>query len=167
MNSISARWKERREAYIKAEEEAKKEEETPLDGMIEAHKQSMETCSQEVVTSSQKALYTHIADDSLQKNSSDALLLPSLPNLTIPVKELKGVERVDFIARFQLEQEKTKRALEQVKFYRNLAEKLRIEKRTSMCALNDKIELVRDFWRKKIFEGSTRAGKIVQNAIRK
>lgn len=33
--------------------------------------------------------------------------------------------------------------------------------------MNEKVELVRDFWRNNIKEGSTRGGKMVQRALHK
>lgn len=72
---------------------------------------------------------------------------------------------MEFLKSIQLEREKTKEALEQVQHYRNLAEQLRSEKRDVVCSMNTKVEVVRDFWRNKILEGSTRAGKMVKKSI--
>ncbi len=62
---------------------------------------------------------------------------------------------------------KTKKALEEAQFYRDLAERIRTEKRLAISELNSKVELVRSFWRNKVCEGSTRAGKLVKKALLK
>lgn len=170
IDSIAARWKKRRKSFEKVEEETKAEGDMLLQENHEQHRQIKENCQHEMA-SCQELLYQHVADDSMQKNSFDALLLPStsLPaTCEERVKsyvEVKGIDRVNLVSSIQLEQEKTRKALEQVRYYRNLAEKLRKEKRNTVLVLNDKIELVRDFWRNKILEGSTRAGKMVQRAL--
>jgi hypothetical protein len=44
---------------------------------------------------------------------------------------------------------------------------MRKEKRELASSYNEKLELVRDFWRNNIKEGSTRAGRMVQKALQK
>ena len=136
-------------------------------GTQQVHTQIEDNCRREISTC-QENLYHYVSENSMQSNSLDALLLPSLPDSSTKedkTKELNGLDRVDFLSSIQKEQEKTRKALQQVKHYRDLAEKLRKEKRTAIHNLNEKIELVRDFWRNKICEGSTRAGKMVQRAL--
>ena len=57
------------------------------------------------------------------------------------------------------DRQKTLKACREAQHYRNLSEQIRREKRELASSLNEKIELVRDFWRNNIEEGSTRAGR--------
>ena len=171
VGSIGARWRKRQEAYIEAE---KKEGDTQLEDQLlndEVDEKSSQKCEYHIDSSPE--LYQKLANGSTEKTSCEALLLPSIPNESVintskDTEQLAGVDRVYFSSSIQLEREKTRKALEpleQVKHYRNLAERLRSEKRDVVCSMNKKVEVVRDFWRNKILEGSTRAGKIVKSSI--
>ena len=59
------------------------------------------------------------------------------------------------------------RPLSLVRVYRDLAESSLEQKRSMKTDLERKIELVRDFWRNKIVEGTTRSGKILQASLMK
>lgn len=121
-------------------------------------------CEQEIACR-QQDLYQHAVDESMQHTSSNALLLPPVTEEKV-LEEVNGLQRIDYACAIKLEKEKTKKALEQAQYYRNLAEKFRSEKRSAVNIMNDKIEVVRDFWRNKILEGSTRAGRIVREALK-
>ena len=58
-------------------------------------------------------------------------------------------------------------ALMEAKYYRNLAETLKTEKRNTEQAYAHKSEVLRDFWRNKIVEGGSRAGKIPRASLLK
>ena len=79
------------------------------------------------------------------------------------LEESSVLQRIDHAYAIELEKEKTRKALDQVQY---LAEKLRREKRNAVNIMNEKTEVVRDFWRSKILEGSTRAGRIVREALK-
>ena len=49
--------------------------------------------------------------------------------------------------------------------YRNLAEASHTKIRQQKNELEEKVELVRDFWRNKIVEGSCRSGQILRAAL--
>ena len=87
-------------------------------------------------------------------------------DIRIP-ESITGIDCVAVRSALQLEREKTLKAYREVHYYRNLSEQIRKEKRKLANTLNDKTELVRDFWRSKVYEGSTRAGRMVQAALLK
>lgn len=134
-----------------------------------------ETSNQQEADSCQAQVYDEVAKDSMHSDI-DALLLPSVvvpeePQYTyqedIPSQlGLTGVKRVAINHIIQVEKHKAKKAFETAHYYRNLAEDLKKEKRALACMMNDKVELVRNFWRNNIREGSTRAGKMVQIALK-
>ena len=58
-------------------------------------------------------------------------------------------------------------ALKVARSYRDQVDGLRSSNRKLFCEMNDKIDVIRTFWRNNIAEGSTRAGRCVQMAIKK
>ena len=165
---LCKRWKERREKYEKEEEETtqSREQFSIEDRDVEV------ACQQKTIMSeNKKALYKELATRSLQE-SNDTLLLPSVEvdvpemNIGLP-SNLTGINRVAVSSAIQLERQKTKKALRQAQYYRNLSETLRTEKCQIEHSSRMKVALVRDFWRNKIKEGSTRAGKMVMKALSK
>lgn len=171
------RWKDRRVAYEKAVQE--EDEQLKLDEAAAAEKlvlreehQCIKTKCMEEILSCQEDVYEDVAASTLHKNS-DILLLPSVlvPEVldtpsTIP-ESVTGVERVAVMTALQTERQKTLKAYREAQYYRNLSERIRKEKRVLANSLHEKIELVRDFWRNNIKEGSTRAGRMVQKALQK
>ena len=53
----------------------------------------------------------------------------------------------------------------EAKCYRDLAETLKKEKRELENKLHTQTEIVRDFWRNKIFEGGSRGGKLLRASL--
>ena len=49
--------------------------------------------------------------------------------------------------------------------YRNIAEECQAEKRKIKHELEEKVELVRNFWRNKVVEGGSRSGKMLRAAL--
>ena len=104
----------------------------------------------------------------IANNSSGTILLPSVP----PESKKKPY---DFVAavlttmeqQTQIEQAQKERdrALTETKCYRDMAEKLKKEKRELESKLRKETEVVRDFWRSKILEGSTRSGRILRASL--
>ncbi len=140
-------------------------------GCLERDKQ----CRQEI-RSVQESVYLDVSTASHVTTNDDALLLPLqlVPSrdetLKLPdhiLKDVSGVDRLAVSSFIHQEREITKKALEKAQFYRDLAERIQTEKREKVHELNDKIELVRNFCRNKICEGSSRAGKLVQKALLK
>lgn len=139
-----------------------------------AHKEqeSIKTkCLQEIY-SCQEQLYNDVSTSSL-KEANEALLLPSVlvpetsaVELAIP-KSITGVDHVAVVSALKIEQQKTVRAHREAQCYRNLSEQMRKENRELARSFNEKLELVRDFWRNNIKEGSTRAGRMVQKALQR
>lgn len=56
-------------------------------------------------------------------------------------------------------------ALSLARCYRDIAEARQAEKRLQKTELEGKVELVRDFWRNKLVEGSSRSGQILRAAL--
>jgi hypothetical protein len=177
---MCTRWKKRHEQYSKAEEDERllvQEQEANCDAMIhqnEEYKHIESICWRDIATC-QQILYDKVADDTLHE-SYDALLLPSVnvpdtsystatqEDLALQVS-IKGVYRVAVVSAVQLERQKTRKALLEARHYRNLSERLRKEKCELTSSMNEKVELIRDFWRNNVKEGSTRGGKMVQKAL--
>lgn len=57
------------------------------------------------------------------------------------------------------------KALSLAQHYRNVAEEKQSEKRALKSELEQQIEVVRDFWRNKVVEGSSRSGRILRAAL--
>ena len=174
MASMCERWTERHRNYLAAEKEELQliaEEERTRDVTAqknEEFKKNAEQCRQEIL-SFQSNVYHTVAESSLHDNCGSLLLSSvAVPEASTVVHEdiasqsdKSSFEKIDMANAINLEQTKTRKA----QHYRNLAEKLQKEKREMNSAMNEKIELVRDFWRNKIIEGSSRAGRIVQKAL--
>lgn len=169
------RWKKRSEDFNAEMEELLQNEKLQEEALHEEKERIKEQKRikeryQEEISSCQTHLYNGIAEDSMKKDKCDSLLLPAI---NIPAASathykhygVKGIDRVIFASAIKKEQEKTHKALEDAIFYRNLAERLRKEKRQAVSNMNDKVELVRDFWRNTILEGSTRGGRMVKKAL--
>ena len=103
--------------------------------------------------------YRVLAQEALY-SETDSLLLPDISALSnadeIPVKTADSSVK-----------QALKDALCQVQSYRNLAERLQREKRELKHQMEEKTEVVVDFWRNKLLEGSSRAGKMVKCALQK
>ena len=63
----------------------------------------------------------------------------------------------------QIAKERDK-ALEMARSYRNHVDELQAKNRRLHCEMNDRVDVIRNFWRNNIAEGSTRAGRSVQRA---
>lgn len=123
--------------------------------------------------SCQSELYKHVTTNLEASCSSSTLLLPSvaIPDADheksqalrskLPLSNLTGVESVCVISYIQESQDKATKALRLAQYYRNIAENMRSEK----LKQSETVKLVRNFWRNKIYEGSSRAGKMVQKAL--
>lgn len=83
----------------------------------------------------------------------------------IPIASLSGVESVSVVSYVQEAQKKTVDALHLAQYYRDLAEKMQDQKIENEETMKRKVKRMRNFWRNNILEGSTRAGKILRNAL--
>ena len=174
-NELCKRWKERREEYEKGEKKDElddKEQEATSHLMLQQSEewgQNEKRCRQEIA-SVQAHVYEEVSKASLDTSNDDALLLPSVVDTDTCITDeicqldLTGIQRVA-IASAILQERENKESFARRECYRNLAEKLKTEKRELASKMNDKVVLVRDFWRNTIREGCTRAGKMVQRAL--
>lgn len=175
---IGKRWKARQTSYeanMEQEQQEQRDEEKRRQLMQEYKTVCLEKdkkCRQEI-RSMQESVYQKVSQESYDVSKDDALLLPmvlvpddaqssELKKLDVHVT---GIDRVAVSSALLKEKEKTKQAVEKAQFYRDLAERIRAEKREKVYELNNKVELVRNYWRNKLCEGSSRAGKLVQKAL--
>jgi hypothetical protein len=173
--SISARWTERHKKYIQAgiDEEAQAQaDRLPSMQLEKEHEQIERNCRHDMFVC-EKEVYKTVAEAS-HNEEFDALLLPSMSTSTSPLDSsddvaanigVSGVARVYFNNKIRLEREKRIKAVQEAQAYRNMAETMRREKRQIVNTMNEKIEVVRDFWRNNIKEGSSRAGIMVRRAL--
>lgn len=170
----SLRWKLRQEAFERGEREEKEEKE------LEEKKKRVQ--EQRAKVEEQKKLEEHnafVEDNSMryrqaekesQTNQSDSLLLPIQTQSRVSMDlakrglNLSGIDRVAVEAIVEEVEKDKKKAELNALIYRNLAERLKREKRELSNTLNRKVETVRDFWRNKLCEGSSRSGRMVQAA---
>lgn len=170
----------RRIAYERAvqeeEEQQKHKEEAAAEKLVQQkeHESIRAKCMQEIY-SCQEQVYKNVSSSSLQ-DTNDALLLPSVavPDTSYPAdvnskipESITGVDRIAVMRALKSERQKTLKASREAQCYRNLSEQIRKEKRELASSYGEKLELVRDFWRNNIKEGSTRAGRMVQMALQK
>ena len=174
---VEKKWKARTLAYnaeVEQEKLDQEREERLRQSMQEYRKTCMEKdrqCRQEILFV-QETVYKEVSTASQDEKSGNALLLPtvSVPEDTnCDLKKLgihiTGIDRVAITSAIQEERQRTKKALERARFYRDLAERIKAKKREEVNELNHKIELVRNYWRNKVYEGSSRAGRLVQKAL--
>lgn len=102
--------------------------------------------------------YTTLSANSVQ-SEADQLILPAVinPNETQPFAKSPTSENKQVKDAIKQRDD----ALSKMKLYRNLAEKMRMEKRQLKYHMDKRVEVVRDFWRTKIFEGDSRAGRMI------
>ena len=113
-------------------------------------------------------------NDTDKTSNYGVLLLPSFidssSNVKIYVQGAKDV-MTNIAARLCAEQyisnlsKERDEAAKAARSYRNQVDNLRSRNRKLYCDMNDKIDVIRNIWRNNIAEGSTRAGKCVQQAI--
>ena len=184
IKSMCNRWEKRRLAFNEElnieEEKSLVQQQAAEEIRLEREKRkAAEVERRKEVLYSQCQLYNEVAVSS-QQSTDDGLLLPSIPvsksiystaagsqelDSSIPAS-IVGIDRVAVNSAIQIEREKKLAAYQEAQHYRNLSERLRKEKRELANTLNSKLELVRDFWRNNIAEGSTRAGRIVQMGLK-
>jgi len=154
----SLRWKKRAEVY----EEKENEDSNKTHEAFEPE----QPCGYEQ-RQEQKASFTDVQK---QCEEEGVHLLPEILNVKDTctlLKSLSGVDRVavqDAISSCRRERDK---ALNDALCYRNLAERLLVEKRAMKVRMEKRIETVRDFWRNQIFKGQSRSGRIVKAASKR
>ena len=110
--------------------------------------------------------YTNIALDS----HNGTLLLPSISipseqqSVSYVATDFSNIEQQRLLQEARNDRDK---AMIEAKCYRDLAETLKKEKRELENELHTQTEIVRNFWRNKIFEGDSRGGKILRAALLK
>lgn len=114
--------------------------------------------------------YMHLAETSepiSDTNSTSPLLLDAIvaplsePSCSCsPIEYTAGCKQELVSARRQRDD-----ALALARQYRNLAEKGRSKSRQQKHELEEKVELVRNFWRNKIIEGGCRSGRMLRAAL--
>lgn len=177
-DDIRKRWRERR-IRAEAEDEIDTEEESVKGPNEMASDLECKSIVKQSNATSQNEQYYKIANEALSSSQeSGILLLPLVPvpdrkhesaqeiTSKLPLSGLSNVNSVDVVSYIQRTQDKTTNALHLARCYRDLAERLKKEKYETEQKMNDKVEVVRNFWRNNIHEGHTRAGKMVQKALK-
>ena len=113
-------------------------------------------------------------NDAVETSTYSALLLPSFiensGSIKIYVEGTKDM-MTNVASRISAEQYITNlskerdEAVKAARSYRNQVDDLQSRNRKLYCDMNNKIDVIRTFWRNNIAEGSTRAGRCVQQAI--
>ena len=173
---LCKRWRERREKFENQEKKDQlqsKLKETTADSCRKQHevyKELEANCQQEILRC-QAEVYRETSEESMESPNA-ALLLPSvcveeanISTINLPQLNVTGIDRIAVVRHIESANEEKRKAQQAALCYRNMAERLQKEKRELETTLNEKVELVRDFWRNNIKEGSTRAGKMVQRAL--
>ena len=180
--SLRKRWKERREAYEHsvAEIEQSKKQKLHNSRLVDSvdvknqHKEDSGGVSEQIdddYSTLQQSLLNEVMQPGSNKYSS--LLLPPFVqkcgsvkvfvegtnNLVLSTASRMTVEH--YIS--QLSNERNA-ALEEARSYRNQVDELRTKNRKLHCEMNDRVDVIRNFWRNSIAEGSTRAGLCVLSA---
>ena len=155
--NVGAKWRERRVRYEQQKTDAK------MDSI------DLEPATPTPVADSDDARgKVENKYEDIVHSSSGVLLLPSVPPLSeeqsssLIAKVLTGVEQQSIIQEARNDRD---RAIMEAKSYRDLAEKIKKEKREQECNLLKQTEAVRDFWRNKVLEGDTRGGKILRASL--
>lgn len=175
LDSIKQRWHERSVKCSvvhlqEVEERRKRKEDEQLH-----YARIKETRANETLLRNTKAnrianLY-YAQKPNMESDSDTAPLL--LDDVVIPVSENKPgcscstatVRAVQCREELHAARRERNRALSLARHYRNIAEACQTEKREMKSKLEERVELVRNFWRNKIIEGGSRSGKILRAAL--
>ena len=121
------------------------------------------------MTTMYKMSLNHVVAELESVNPNNALLLqaasisspevPSLESIQLTAMDRFAVQRI--ISKIEKRRYK---AETEAQIYHNVAEEMKKENRSMKDKLNSKIETVRDFWRNKLFDGSSRSGRMVRAA---
>lgn len=113
--------------------------------------------------------YRVIAEQSLPKNSSvlllDEVLLPLEEPIVSPFTQENPAYHSWYQKQVNSARQERDHAILLARHYRNKAEESVSEKRTIQHQLESKVEVTRNFWRNKIIEGNSSAGKILRAAL--
>lgn len=166
--NLCARWKQRKEQY---ERESKELEEQLLhDGVAENTESRGTNDNDSEASRKQKRKEVESKYEGIAADDDGPLLLPSV---CIPCDSQPFSFAGSVLSRMEqqsvLDKARNDRndAMIEAKFYRNMAEELKQEKREMENDVKARIEVVRDFWRNKIFEGGERAGKTLKISLEK
>ncbi|SMN01767.1 hypothetical protein SPONN_26 [uncultured Candidatus Thioglobus sp.] len=142
----------------------------------EVQKEIERNCQKEIMDC-QTQLYNHEASKTI--DSTAALLLPTVRvpdndhetseeiKTQLPISDLSGIDSVCVVDYIQNVEAREAKALRLAKHYRDLAESIRSKSIKKQFAMEEKVELVRSFWRNEIKEGSSRAGLMVRRALQR
>lgn len=174
LETLKKRWHERCIQYkIDCEKEAEEREsirkrsEIHLE-WIRRRKEEHADIVQDIVSMNEEQ-YDDIKSASPIESNTSPLLLDSVitpiqedETCTCSSNEVLSMKCKDKVSKARHERDK---ALFLARHYRDIAEESQSEKRILKCELEGRIEVVRNFWRNKVIEGSTRSGKILRAAL--
>ena len=172
VDALKHRWRERcaksHAIHIAEIEERKKEEEKERLHISKLHEiRASKTVQRHLEVDRVESSY--IEQNHKEKDSSDTSPL-LLDEVVTPVLE-PTCNCTDSIngtrCKLLLESARRERdsAVLLARHYRDLAEESHTERRIQKHKLEEKVELVRNFWRNKVVEGGSRSGKILRAAL--
>lgn len=179
MKHLKERWQNRRKIYEQREAEEKEKEEdkeetiscrlkniedppSNLDEGDSQHLQEQYLEIQQEATKSEASVYTPLLLPSFIPSSEGirVFIEGTQDKITHTVSKLSAEKYIEHLHR------ERDHALEQARLFRNQVDEVRSKSRQMCTKLNDRVDVVRNFWRNKIAEGSTRAGRCVRQAIK-
>lgn len=163
-HNLCVRWKQRREMHEQIEEPDGEQflQDIAAEHIRKSHDQEYGKSEEQKKDTERQ--YTDIAVDS----NNGTLLLPSvaIPSEKQPFSYVASViSNIEQQSLLQEARNDRNKAMIEAKCYRDLAETLKKEKRELENRLQTQIEVVRDFWRNKIFEGGSRGGKFLRASL--
>ena len=170
LDALKRRWRERSAKYhakyiAEMEEKKEKEEKEKLRISKLREIQAMKIAQRhlEVETVERNYMYMQCEEDS--SDTSPLLLDAVITPVSEPMCSCSDVKATLCNQKLEAARREKDNALLLARQYRDLAENCRTEKRMQKQKLEEKIELVRNFWRNKVVEGGTRSGQILRAAL--
>lgn len=165
---MKRQWRERSAKYhaeyiAEMEEKKKKEEKEKLRISRLREIQAMKVAQRHLEVETRNYMYMQCEDDS--SDTSPLLLDAVITPVSEPMCSCSDVKATLCNQKLEAARREKDNALLLARQYRDLAEKCRTEKRMQKQELEEKIELVRNFWRNKVVEGGTRSGQILRAAL--
>lgn len=172
-------WKKKSEQYqqsviseqIEHKEELKRQDEKKS---FRAERKRLENDRRKKRKAIIENVYWSVACNSINEET-EPLLLPACNSSTetsiLPCSEPSNAEmsspfkRIDTAVYIKKLKKEREAAFQDARIYRNLAERIRKEKREAINQLALKCEVIRDRWRNELLEGGSRGGLMVKKAL--
>lgn len=170
LEALKCRWRERYKNACAAEEAAAQErEKVNEEEMLRAAElqkaKAAETARHECEIENTATHYSEICEEE-RNDTSPLLLSPAIVPIAEPSCSCTNTV-VSARCKELLEDARRERnnAIMLARGYRDMAEQCQTEKRKLKYKLEEKVEVVRNFWRNSVLEGSSRSGLILRAAL--